>query len=137
MRAHEAMSQPLGARRALGAFLAVILAAPGAGPASAQVLDQARYTYVALDELEYAPGPEESPVVLSGELWYGGDYNRLWVKADGERSTVEEAGEYEVQALYGRLVAPYWDAQVGVRADTQREAGETDLRAHLVLGLQG
>ena len=137
MRTGDATARPRAVHRTLVPLLVVALAALGARSASAQVMDQARYTYVAVDELEYAPGPAERPIVLSGELWHGGDYNRLWLKADAERSTAESAGEYELQALYGRFVASYWDAQVGVRVDAEREAGESDLRAHLVLGLQG
>lgn len=109
----------------------------GAGSGRAQVMDKEIYTFVAVDELEYAPGPAGRPMVLSGELWSGGDYNRLWLKADAERSTVRSEGEYEAQALYGRFVASYWDAQVGLRLDARHGEGETDLRAHLVLGLQG
>lgn len=121
----------------LVALLAAAVAVAGGGRLEAQIIDQATYTYVALDQLEYAPGLAERPMSFSGELWHGGDYNRLWVKADGERSTMADVGELEVQALYGRFVAPFWDAQVGLRLDTEYEGSETDLRAHLALGLQG
>lgn len=119
--------------------VALALAAAALTPVAgvAQVMDQAIYTYVAVNELEYAPGLDERPLALDGELWAGGDYNRLWIKAEGEHSTVRDAGEYEVQALYGRFVASFWDAQVGIRLDAARAGGATETRAHLALGLQG
>lgn len=117
--------------------LAVVLALASAEKSAAQVMDRAIYTYVALNELEYAPGLEQEPVAMDAELWTGGDYNRLWLKAEGEHSTVESEGEYEIQALYGRFVAAFWDAQVGVRLDAARSGGATETRAHLALGLQG
>lgn len=124
-----------------GAFSAVVLSlllSAWTAPAGGQVMDRAWYTFVAVDELEYAPGTHEEPFALDGQLWIGGDYNRLWIKAEGERSTVESAGEYEAQALYSRLVAPFWDAQVGLRVDLRDEAGRgSEARAHLALGLEG
>lgn len=121
----------------VASVLAAVLALGFPDRAAAQVMDRAIYTYVALNELEYAPGSDERPVALDGELWVGGDYNRLWLKAEGEHSTVESEGEYEIQALYGRFVGSFWDAQVGLRLDAARAGGATDTRAHLVLGLQG
>lgn len=117
---------------ALSLFLSLL-----AAPTGAQVMDRAVYTYLAVDELEYVPGAAGEPMTLDGQLWTGGDYNRLWIKAEGERATVSSGGAYEAQLLYGRFVASYWDAQLGLRVDAERGAGETDLRAHLVLGLQG
>lgn len=126
-----------GRRGVFVGLMAVVLAMISVGPGSAQIIDQATYTYVALDELEYAPGAAERPMAFSGELWHGGDYNRLWVKADGEASTLESAGELELQALYGRFVTPFWDAQIGFRVDTRYGGGDTAFRAHFALGLQG
>ncbi len=120
-----------------GLVAAALALLVGPGSVGGQVMDDVIYTFVAVDELEYAPGPAERPFLLSGELWTGGDYNRLWFKADGERSTVRSEGEYEAQALYGRFVASYWDAQVGARLDARHGEGARDVRAHLVLGLQG
>ena len=66
-----------------------------------------------------------------GEGWIGKDYNKLWLKSKGVRAHdgVEEA---EVQALYSRYLAEYWDLQVGVRRDF-----EPGTRNYGVLGVQG
>jgi len=70
--------------------------------------------------------------------WYGGDYNRAWLKAEGDwRIADERGGEAEVQALYGRLIAPFWDVQLGVRYDQFSGAGFDRSRGFAVIGLQG
>jgi copper resistance protein B len=46
-------------------------------------------------------------------------------------------GEAEVQALYSRLVAPFWDMQAGLRYDRAFGSGRDRDRAFGVLGVQG
>ena len=94
--------------------------------------------FVLLDELEYAPGNALRPVNLDGRMWYGGAYERFWVRAEGEQTTAlgDNVGEGEAQVLYGRLIDPFWDAVIGVRVD--RSWGhESDGRVHLAVGLLG
>jgi len=76
---------------------------------------------------------DSSDSTSSWELdgWYGGDYNKLWLKSEGEihKSTVEDA---EVQALYSRNIHNFWDAQVGIRHDI-----EPDATTYAVIGVNG
>lgn len=65
--------------------------------------------------------------------WYGGDFNKIWVKSEGEGTFGEELEEAEVQALWSRAVTPWFDFQAGVRYDFRPDPE----RAHLVVGLQG
>src|SRR3546814_1756990 len=65
--------------------------------------------------------------------WYGGDINKLWIKTEGEGSFGEKVEEAEVQAMWSRAIAPWLDAQAGVRYDLRPEPE----RGYLVLGLQG
>ncbi|MBI3593389.1 MAG: copper resistance protein B [Nitrospirae bacterium] len=66
-----------------------------------------------------------------GEGWIGKDYDKLWLKSRGlsPRDHVEEA---EVQALYSRYIAEYWDLQIGARRDF-----EPNVRNYGVLSVQG
>lgn len=72
-----------------------------------------------------------------GYLWdiqgyYGGPTSRFWFKTEGEGEFGERLEDAEVQALYSRAIAPFWDIQAGVRQDV---AGvET---THAVIGVQG
>lgn len=92
---------------------------------------------ILLDKLEYLPDEALGrPVELDLIGWYGGAYNRLWFRAEGEQRTVGGGGEAEAHVYYGRLVTPYWDALAGVRVD--REWGdEGATRAHLAVGVVG
>ena len=95
------------------------------------------YSLALLDLFEVAPAAAGVPARLEGFYRIGTDYTRLWLKGEGEGLVSEGMGEAEVQALYSRLISPYFEAQAGVRLDT--EFGEGDLRARpqLVVGLEG
>jgi copper resistance protein B len=89
-------------------------------------------TKVMINQLEvrFTDGPD--PRVLEAQAWIGQDLNKLWLKADVEHvdGSTEEA---EVQALYSRAIAPYWDFQVGWRHDI-RPKPERDW---LAIGAEG
>lgn len=72
-----------------------------------------------------------------GFLWdvqgyYGGTTSRFWFKSEGEGNFGERIDDAEVQALYSRAIAPFWDLQAGVRQDF---AGPDTTYA--VIGIQG
>ncbi len=80
----------------------------------------------------------ESPNSVDAHGWIGGDFHRFWWKADVEQETRSpKAGEFDFQALYGRMIHPFWDAQAGVRLDRRYSGPERDTRTHVALGLQG
>lgn len=65
------------------------------------------------------------------EAWIGGDTNRLWLKSEGDIED-GDAASAEVQALWSRNIADFWDLQAGVRVDV-----EPSTTTYLVLGVQG
>lgn len=72
-----------------------------------------------------------------GYLWdlqgyYGGTTSRFWFKSEGEGSFGERIEDLEIQALYSRAIAPFFDLQAGVRQDL---AGPDTTYA--VIGIQG
>ncbi|WP_444574164.1 copper resistance protein B [Blastomonas fulva] len=72
-----------------------------------------------------------------GYLWdlqgyYGGTTSRFWFKSEGEGSFGEPIEDIELQALYSRAIAPFFDLQGGVRQDL---AGPDTTYA--VVGIQG
>ncbi len=95
------------------------------------------YTFVLFDVLEFAPFQDVRPVRWDMIGSIGKDYNRFWIKSDGDVSTAENAGEMEFQALYSRLIAPYWEAQAGVRFDVNYFGEEMLTRVQLAIGLEG
>lgn len=64
--------------------------------------------------------------------WYGTDADRLWLRSEGER-TGGRVGDGDVEALWSHAVAPYWDAQLGVRHDF----GDGPARDWAAFGVQG
>lgn len=64
--------------------------------------------------------------------WVGGDLQRVWLRSEGEREDGRLASG-DIEALYGRSVAPWWDMVVGVRHDI----GPGPRRDWAALGLQG
>lgn len=73
----------------------------------------------------------------NGYLWdiqgyYGGTTQRFWFKSEGEGAFGEKVEDAELQALYSRAIAPFFDLQAGVRQDI----GGPDT-THAVIGIQG
>ena len=67
------------------------------------------------------------------QAWYGGDFNKIWFKSEGEGAFEERTEEAELQALWSRAITPWFDFQAGIRYDFRPEPE----RAHLVIGLLG
>ena len=86
------------------------------------------------DRFEYQSGEGSPALLLEGQGWWGTDENRLWIKSeidyDLDAGSFEEA---ELQALWSRPIARYFDVQAGVRHDF--EPGPS--RTYAVAGIQG
>ena len=72
---------------------------------------------------------------FNGSGWIGGDYNRIWIKPEGTKIYDGPWEDVDVQLLYGRLIAPFWDLQAGVRYFQSSSDGPP--RASAVFGVQG
>jgi len=106
------------------------------------VHDQAPHLFTLVDVLEYRPrigaGQHRDDYRWDIEGWYGGDYNRLWFKSEGQRDTAFKA-DYDVdfQLLYGRFIQKHYDLQIGSRVETQMFRGQNVTRGFGVIGIQG
>jgi len=96
-----------------------------------------RETMLLSEVLEYSPGVTDRSIDYDLVGWTGGAVNRLWAKIDGGMATVGRERHGEYQLLYGRMVSPWWDAQIGARVDERSEAGSSATRAGAVVGIQG
>jgi len=96
--------------------------------------DDPLLTKVMVDQLENRKTVEGTETVLDAQLWVGYDLNKFWLKTEVEQFE-GDTEEVEVQALYSRAIAPYWDLQTGLRRDTYPES-ELE-RNWLVLGFEG
>jgi copper resistance protein B len=96
------------------------------------VHDTAVHYYVLFDQLEWQTDGDTNALSVDNKGWVGGDRNRFWFRAEGD----VEAGDFdEVQAhaLYGRMVARWWDLVAGVRQDFSPGPGKT----WAAVGIQG
>jgi len=71
--------------------------------------------------------------LVDAQAWYGGDVDKLWLKAEGDGSFGGRVERAELQALWNHAIGPWFDLQAGVRYD----ARQGDDRAHAVLGVHG
>ena len=94
--------------------------------------DNAPFGKVLVDKLEAARGDGEHGQNLEAEAWYGNDYNKAWLKVEGERRG-GSLDSSRTELLWDRAFAPFWSTQLGVRHDS----GEGGGRNWLAVGVQG
>jgi len=89
-----------------------------------------------MDQLEYSFNEKGANTLRFNAFgWIGGDYNRLWVNTEGTRADNSSPEDTDVQVLYGRLIAPFWDLQAGVRYFHPKANAPS--RGSAVFGIQG
>jgi copper resistance protein B len=85
------------------------------------------------DQLEYRIREGGDGYKWDIQGWYGGDYDKLWLKSEGEGEFGKKPEQIELQALYSRAIDPWWNFQAGIRHDFRPDPERT----HLVVGIQG
>jgi copper resistance protein B len=108
---------------------------------------------VIFDQLEWRDGGVGSDAAWDAEGWYGGDYNKLWIKTEGEYSDgarrqtghTGQSGQIgqtdhassslaaSVDLLWDRIISRWWNVQAGLRQDF----GDGPARTWGALGLEG
>ena len=102
------------------------------------VADRATFGFLLFDNAEFQRGG--GPDALRWDVfgWRGGDVHRFWFKSEGRIATdSSEGSEFEAQALYGKLIAPFFDLQMGLRLDQRVREGSDPTRLYLSAGVQG
>ena len=84
------------------------------------------------ERVEYRARDDRDGYLWDMQGYYGGDYDKLWLKSEGEGSFGERPESAEVQALWSHAIGPWFDLQTGVKQDL---TGPT--RTHAVFGVQG
>ena len=96
------------------------------------VHDNAVNHFVLFDQFEGQTGAGADGFSWDTKAWVGRDRNRLWFRAEGERTggRVEQA---QTNIMYGRAISRWWDLTAGVRLDTLPDTPRTAL----AVGVQG
>jgi copper resistance protein B len=93
--------------------------------------DRARFGKVMFDRLEWRDA-DESTYEWEAAGWYGSDFNKLWLAAEGEH--VDGAiGDARAELLWDRILNRWWSTRLGVREDF----GEGPTRDWLAFGVAG
>ena len=97
------------------------------------VHDKSIQSLVLVNRLEAWDADGGAGLLWEGQAWIGTDLNRLWLRSEGERvgGRTESA---DLEVLYGRSVAPWWDVVIGVRHDF-KPGHSQDFAAVGVIGL--
>ena len=97
------------------------------------IQDSAVYTFFQADRLEYRARSGDDGYIWDVQGWIGNDKHKFWAKVEGEGSFDDGVESAQFQGLYSRMIAPFFDVQVGVRQDIEPNPSRT----YAVVGLQG
>ncbi len=88
------------------------------------VHDDGVHWFALLNRLETWDADEGDAFGWEGTGWIGTDLDRVWIRSEGESidGSIESA---DVEVLYGRAIARWWDAVVGVRHDFGEDPSQT------------
>jgi copper resistance protein B len=89
-------------------------------------------SFVLFNRLEGFSGDGPGGLAWEGQAWVGGDIHKLWLRSEGERAGGHTEGA-DLEVLYGRAIAPWWDLVVGMRHDFQPGSAQD----FIALGVQG
>ncbi len=79
------------------------------------VHDNSIHWFALLDRLETWDADEGNALAWEAIGWVGTDLDRLWIRSEGE--STGDGTEADIEVLYGRAIARWWDAVVGIRHD--------------------
>jgi copper resistance protein B len=101
------------------------------GPRQLKLADEHAFWAVLGDRLEYQE--DSDTTVYDLQAWYGTTFNRLVIKTEGDIAD-DKLEESSTDLLWSHALAPYFDAQVGIRLDQYDEGKD---RQWLAVGIQG
>ncbi len=94
--------------------------------------DAAPVGKVMLDQLELAGGSGSTTLAWDAQAWYGGDYDKLWIKTEGSPNSSDQIASRN-ELLWDRVLTRWWDLQTGLRYDL----GHGPARGWWAVGVEG
>jgi copper resistance protein B len=86
------------------------------------------------DRLEYQTKEGNDVLLWDVQAWVGTDYDKLYLESEGTwLNDEDDFEEIEVELLYSRNIATFWDLQAGIRHDFEPHP----TRTFAALGFQG
>jgi copper resistance protein B len=99
---------------------------------SMEMNDASQLGMLWLDQLEWRGVNEPNGAAWQGEGWYGGDYDKAWVRSEGE-SYSGRGEDARAELFWDHAIARWWNLEVGGRQDF----GTGPARTWAALGVRG
>ena len=94
--------------------------------------DRSTFGKVMLDRLEWRDADGGNAFEWNAEAWYGNDYDKIWLKAEGNRHA-SETESARTELLWNHTLTRWWNLQSGIRHDSPSGAS----RNWAALGVHG
>ena len=95
--------------------------------------DDSAVAALLLSRMEYVhPRDGGNAVAIDGEAWYGRNFDKLWLKFEGEHAE-GRLQDLRTEALWSHALTAFWDRQLGVRHDF----GAGPVRTWAAFGVEG
>lgn len=102
------------------------------GTRQLKLADEHNFGALLMNRLERVNSSYGNSLSYDAQAWFGRGYDRLVLKAEGDLAEGQRP-DARTEVLWGRAIAPFWDAQLGLRADS----GGGPERRWLAVGVQG
>ena len=86
-----------------------------------------------IEQLEYRAVDGKGGYAWEGEVWYGGDIDKIVVASEGEGKRGRAPETAELRALWRHAVDPWWNLEAGLRHDLRPDPERT----YALIGIQG
>lgn len=104
----------------------------------APVMDSEIRSFFLADLLEYNSSGKAGALNWDLLGWAGGDFNRVWLRSEGvQRGRIGDGGIGNVELLYGRMIAPFFDLQGGIAYERIWGENNPASRLQAVISLEG
>jgi copper resistance protein B len=94
--------------------------------------DTAALGKVMIDQLELEGGSGGTALAWDARAWYGGDYDKVWVKTEGSPNP-DDRDTSRNELLWDHALTRWWDLQTGLRYDL----GHGPARGWAAVGVEG
>jgi copper resistance protein B len=98
-----------------------------------RMMDKAVLYMIDVEEFEFSDLGDRNDLAWDADFWVGTDTDRLWVKTTDESADLGQDSS-ELQILYSRAIAPFWNLRTGIRREFEPKPSENSVVLS-VLGL--
>lgn len=114
-------------------LLLIFLSGSALAQENLRVMDKAVLYMIDVEEFEFSDLGDRNDLAWDADFWVGTDTDRLWLKTTDESADLGQDSS-ELQVLYSRAIAPFWNLRTGIRRELNPKPSE-DSVVLSILGL--